>query len=134
MFLANGVLNQLGLRSGYAKALVAVLLAFIGALVTATSVGDQSLGDLSTKDWVLAAGAAIASGGMVWLVGNIDGVAGGIAKAVSAAATAGIASYLLATGADSAGGEAITSSEWLGIFSVAIVATGFVYQEKNDPE
>lgn len=127
----EGVLQQLGARTAYGKAIVAVLVAFVGSLIVATSVGDQSLGDLSTRDWAQAAGAALASGGLVWLVKNIPGVAGGVAKAVAAAATAGIASYLVATGADSAGGASVTSSEWLGILSVAIVATGFVYQEKG---
>lgn len=128
---ANGVLDQLGLKTNYGKAIIAILVAFIGSLIVATSVGDQSLGDLSTRDWAEAAGAALASGGMVWLVANIPGVAGGVAKSIAAAATAGIASYLVATGADSAGGVTVTSSEWLGILSVAIVATGFVYQEKG---
>ena len=127
----NGVLDGLGLKTNYGKAIVAIVVAFVGALIVATSVGDQSLGDLSTRDWAEAAGAALASGGMVWLVKNIPGVAGGVAKAIAAAATAGIASYLVATGADSAGGATVTSSEWLGILSVAIVATGFVYQEKG---
>lgn len=127
----NGVLDQAGLRTDYGKAIIGVLVAFIGALITATTVGDINLGDLAAKDWAYAAGAALASGAMIWLVKNIPGVAGGIAKAFAAAASAGIATYLLAASETSAGGENITQSEWLGILSTAIVATGLVYQEKG---
>lgn len=130
----NGVLDQAGLRTDYGKAIIGVLVAFIGALITATTVGEINLGDLAAKDWAYAAGAALASGAMIWLVKNIPGVAGGVAKAVAAAASAGIATYLLAASETSAGGENITQSEWLGILSTAIVATGLVYQEKGpDP-
>lgn len=128
---ANGVLAQLGLNTNYGKAIIGVLVAFIGALTTITTVGDQNLGDLSAHDWAYAAGAALSSGALIWLVSNIPGVAGGIAKAIAAAATAGIASFLLATTAESAGGEAVTQAEWLGIISVAIIGSGFVYQEKG---
>lgn len=129
--LQNGVLHAVGLRTDYGKAIVGVVVSFIGALIAATTVGDLNLGDLDTKDWVYAAGAALGSGAMIWLVSNIPGVLGGVAKAVWAAATAGIASYILAASETSAGGEAITQSEWLGILMVSIVATGFVYQEKG---
>lgn len=131
--LENGVLHGVGLRTDYGKAIVGVLVAFIGALITATTVGDVNLGDLDVKDWVYAAGAALGSGAMIWLVANIPGVMGGVAKAVWAAATAGVATYILAASETSAGGENITQSEWLGILMTAVVATGFVYQETNSP-
>lgn len=131
---ANGVLYQLGLRSQYGKAIIGLAVSFLGALVVATTVGNLNLGDLSTRDWVEAAGAALGSAAAIWLVSNIPGVMGGVAKAVWSAATAGIASYLLATTTDSAAGASVTSSEWLGIAIVIITATGFVYQEKGpDP-
>jgi hypothetical protein len=129
VLFANGVLYQVGLRSAYGKALVGVIVSFLGALVVATTVADRNLGDLSTRDWVEAVGAAIGSGAAIWLVSNIPGVMGGVAKAVWAAATSGIASYLLATTPDSAQGVNVSSSEWLGIAIVVITATGFVYQE-----
>lgn len=125
----NGVLSQIGLRSNYGKAIVGVLVAFIGALTTAVTVGDLNLSDLDVKDWVYAAGAALASGAMVALVSNIPGVLGGVAKALWSAATAGIATYILAASEGSALGENISQGEWLGIISTAIIASGFVYQE-----
>jgi hypothetical protein len=128
---ANGVLYQFGLRSNYAKALVGILVAFLGALVTAVTVGNLNLGDLTLHDWVEAVGAALGSGAAIWLVANIPGVMGGVAKAVWTAATAGIASFLLATMGQSAGGAAVTQGEWLGLAIVVITATGFVYQEKG---
>jgi hypothetical protein len=131
---ANGVLNQFGFNTNYGKAIIGVLVAFVGALTTAVTVGDLNLGDLSAKDWAYAAGAALASGAMVWLVSNIPGVLGSAAKAIWSAATAGIASYILAASEGSALGENISQGEWLGIISTAIVASGLVYQEKGpDP-
>jgi len=127
--LENGLLHGLGLRTNYGKAIIGVLLAFIGALTTAVTVGDLNLGDLAVKDWVYAAGAALASGAMIWLVANIPGVMGGIAKALWSALTAGIPAYILAASEGSALGENISQGEWLGIISTAIVASGFVYQE-----
>lgn len=132
--LENGVLDQLGLKTDYGKAIIGVLVAFIGALTTAVTVGDLNLSDLDAKDWVYAAGAALASGAMVALVSNIPGVLGSAAKALWSAATAGIATYILAASEGSALGENISQGEWLGIISTAIVASGLVYQEKGpDP-
>lgn len=131
---ANGVLQQFGAGSKYGKAVVGVLVAFLGALITAVTVGDISLGDLDAKDWVYAAGAALGSGAMIWLVSNVPGVLGGAAKAIWSAATAGVAAYILAASETSAAGEKISQSEWLGILLTAVVATGFVYQEGNGGE
>lgn len=129
--LDNGVLAGLGVNTNYGKAIIGVLVAFVGALTTAVTVGDLNLSDLDAKDWAYAAGAALASGAMVWLVSNIPGVLGSAAKAIWSAATAGIATYILAASENSALGENISQGEWLGIISTAIVASGLVYQEKG---
>lgn len=112
----------------YAKTLVALAVAAAGALLTALGPGDMSLGDLSTKSWIEAAIAVVGSAAAVHLVDNFAGVAGGIAKAASAALTAGLGALLLAMADESAAGANITQSEWLGVFVTAVLATGFVYQ------
>lgn len=120
----------------YAKTLVALVVAAAGALVTAIGPGDMSLGDLSTKSWIEAIIAVVGSAAAVHLVDNLTGVAGSIAKAVSAAATAGLGALLLAMANESAQGASVTQSEWLGVFITAVLATGFVYQttETNSPK
>lgn len=112
----------------YAKTLVALVVAAAGALVTAIGPGDMSLSDLSTKSWIEAVLAVLGSAAAVHLVDNFVGVAGSVAKAVSAAATAGLGALLLAMANESAAGSNITQSEWLGVFITAALATGFVYQ------
>jgi hypothetical protein len=120
----------------YAKTVVALVVAAAGALVTALGPGDMSLSDLSTKSWIEAAIAVVGSAAAVHLVDNFAGVAGSVAKAVSAALTAGLGALLLAMADESAGGAHITQSEWLGVFLTAVLATGFVYQttESNSPQ
>jgi hypothetical protein len=59
-------------------------------------------------------------------------VAGGIAKAVAAAATAGLGALLLAMDDTSALGSTVSQAEWLGVFITAVLATGFVYQTSDD--
>ncbi len=119
----------------YAKTAVALVVAAVGALLTALGPGDMSLGDLSTKSWIEALIAVVGSAAAVHLVDNFTGTAGGIAKAVSAALTAGLGALLVAMADESAAGANITQSEWLGVFLTAVLATGFVYQttETNSP-
>lgn len=112
----------------YAKTAVALVVAAVGALLTALGPGDMSLGDLSTKSWIEALIAVVGSAAAVHLVDNFTGTAGGIAKAVSAALTAGLGALLVAMADESAAGANITQSEWLGVFVTAVLATGFVYQ------
>ena len=118
----------MGNISDFGKALAGLLVAAAGALVVALGPGNLSLDDLSTRSWVEVLAAVLASAAGIHLISNIPGVAGGIAKAVWTAATAGVGALLLAMTADSAGGEAVTQAEWLGVFVVAITAAGVVYQ------
>jgi ribonuclease PH len=111
----------------YAKALVAVVVAALGALVVALGTGATDFGDISTESWLVAALAVLGSGGMVWLTEN--GPAAPYIKAVMAFLSAGIASLVLALDDD-----VVTRAEQLTALAAAIVATGFVYQIQNKPE
>lgn len=111
----------------YAKALVAVLVAAAGALVTALGTSpEQTLSNLDTGTWLVAVGSVLGSGGIVWLTQNVPGVAGGCVKAVVAFLSAGIASLVVAL-QDSV----VSQAEWLTAFGAAVVATGLVYQVRN---
>lgn len=109
--------------SGYGKALAAIAVSAIGALVVALGTGTTDFGDISTQQWLIAALAIIGSGGMVFLTEN--GPAAPAIKAVMAFLGAGIASLVI--GLDD---SFLTRSEQLTALSAAIVATGIVYQLK----
>lgn len=112
----------------HAKALVAVVVAALGALVTALGPGgDKELGDLSGQDWLVAALAVLGSGGLVWLVENTS--AAPVAKAIVAFLTAGFGSLVVALD-----DNVITQAEWITAIGAAVVATGFVYQVPNEPD
>lgn len=114
------------------KALAAIVVSAVGALITGLAGfgSDASLGDLDAKTWLIAAGTVLGSGGMVVVVENIHGIAGGVMKAIIAFLTAGVASLVVALD-----DKVITQAEWLTAFSAAAVATGFVYQltDKSSP-
>lgn len=110
-----------------AKAFVGVVVAFVGALITALGPGNTSLGDLTTQTWLVVVGTTLGSGALVAVVTNIHGVMGGVAKAVYAALSAGVPSLVAAFN-----DGVITQGEWLTAFSVAVVATGLVYQTSTD--
>jgi hypothetical protein len=112
----------------YLKAIAAIVVSAIGALVVALGTGNTDFGDIDTKHWLLAALAVLGSGGFVWLVENVPGVAGGIIKAVLAFLTAGIGSLVLALD-----DNILTRAEELTALSAAIAATGLVYQLTNKP-
>ena len=114
----------------HAKAIVGVLVAAAGALATALTVGDMNISDLDGRAWLNAILAVLGSGAAIWLIENSG--AAPVAKAISAALTAGIGSLLLAMDEASAGGQTVTQAEWLGVFVVAVTATGAVYQVTNE--
>lgn len=111
--------------NGYAKALAAVVVAALGAVVVALGTGATDIGDISTKSWLVAALAVLGSGGMVWLTEN--GPAAPYIKAVMAFLSAGIGSLVLALDDD-----VLTRAEQLTAVAAAIVATGIVYQVSDD--
>jgi hypothetical protein len=114
------------------KAIAGAVVAFAVALGSALTVGDMNIGDLDGRAWLNVALATLGSGAFVWLVENSG--AAPVAKAVTAAATAGIGALLLAMDEASAAGNVVTQAEWLGVFITAAVATGVVYQVKNEPK
>ena len=105
----------------YPKAILAVVVSALGALVVALGAGDTDFGDVDTKTWLIAAVAVLGSGGMVWLTQN--GPAAPYIKALIAFLSAGMASLVIALDDDH-----LTRAEQLTALSAAIVATGFVYQ------
>ena len=111
------------MTTGFVKALAAVVVSAAGALVVALGTGATEISDLDAKSWLIAAIAVLGSGGMVWIVENVAGIAGGVIKAVVAFLTAGFGSLVVALDDD-----VITQAEWLTAFAAAAVATGFVYQ------
>jgi hypothetical protein len=109
---------------GYAKAIIATVVAALGALGIALGAGATDFEDISTKSWLIAALAVLGSGGLVWLTEN--GPAAPAIKAVIAFLSAGIGSLVLALDDD-----VLTRAEQLTALAAAIVATGFVYQVAN---
>lgn len=105
----------------YLKAIAAIVVSALGALVVALGTGATDFGDISTQQWLIAAGAVLGSGGMVYLTEN--GPAAPAIRAVMAFLSAGIASLVLGLEDD-----VLTRAEQLTALAAAIVATGFVYQ------
>lgn len=111
----------------YAKALASIVVSALGALVVALGTGNTDFDAISTQQWLIALGAVLGSGGLVYLTEN--GPAAPAIKAVMAFLSAGIASLVLALEDD-----VLTRAEQLTAVTAAIVATGFVYQVANRPE
>jgi hypothetical protein len=111
----------------YAKALVAIVISAAGALAVALGTGNNgSLSNLDATHWLLALGAVLGSGGVVWFTQN--GAAHQYIKAVVAFATAGVAS--LVTGLQDGH---LTQAEILVAFVAAATAGAAVFQITNKP-
>jgi len=108
----------------YPKALLAVVVSALGALVVALGTGATDFGDIDLQTWLIAAGTVLGSGGFVWFTEN--GPAAPAIKAVVAFLTAGIGSLVIALDDD-----VLTRAEQLTALVAAITATGFVYQLKG---
>lgn len=111
--------------SPYIKALAAVIVSALGALVVALGTGATDFADISTQQWLIAAVTVLGSGGIVWLTQN--GPAAPAIKAVMAFLSAGLGSLVIALDDD-----VLTRAEQLTALAAAIVATGFVYQLQNE--
>ena len=107
----------------YFKALIALAVSIIAALVTALGTGATDFADIDTVTWLGVAGTILASGALVWWVENIPGTAGGIIKAVVAGFGAAIASMVTALDDD-----IFTRVEQLTALSAFLVALSAVYQ------
>lgn len=112
----------------YAKALAALAVAIIAALVTALGTGNTDFGDIDTQTWLIAAGSVLASGALVWFVENVPGVAGGIIKAVVGGLTPAVAALTVALD-----DHMLTRAEQLTALSAFVVGLSAVYQVKNTP-
>lgn len=109
------------------KAGIALLAAIAAALVTAYT-GKTDFGDISTATWLVALGTVLASGALVAFVDNVEGVAGGIIKAVIGAFGAAIA--VLVTAYDD---NLLSAEEKITAVSAFVAALALVYQIP-DPE
>lgn len=113
----------------YAKALVAILVAALGALTVALGTGNNgTFGSVDTKHWLVAALAILGSGGLTAALTNIQGVAGGMAKAIVAFLSGGIGTLVIALNDGH-----ISQAEWLTAASVAVLAGAAVYEKANTP-
>src|SRR4249920_504414 len=97
----------------YIKALAAVVVSALGAVVVALGTGATDFGDISTQQWLIAAGAVLGSGGLVWLTEN--GPYAPTIKAIIAFLSAGISSLVL--GLDD---SHLTRAEQLTALSAAV--------------
>jgi hypothetical protein len=114
------------INSPYAKAILATIVATIGALVTALGPGSHNLGDLTTQTWLVAVGSILSSGALVWWTEN--GPWHPYIKTVLASAGAFVTSLITAFN-----DGVVTQGELLTAISAAIVATGLVMQAANTP-
>jgi hypothetical protein len=114
----------------YIKAVIALAMAILAALVTALGTGNTDFSDIDLQTWLIALGTVLASGALTYLVQNIQGVAGGIIKAVVAAFGAAIAS--LVTSLDD---RVLSTVEQVTAISAFVGALALVYQIPNaEPE
>ena len=108
----------------YVKAIAAVVVSAVGALVVALGTGNTDFNDISAQGWLIAGGAVLASGGLVWFTEN--GSAAPYIKAVMGGLTAAIASLTVALDDD-----ILTRAEELTALGAFVVGLGIVYQLKN---
>jgi hypothetical protein len=110
----------------YLKAIAALVVAVIAALITALGTGTTDFGDLDAQTWLIALATVLASGALVWWTENIQGIAGGIIKAVVGALGAAIAALIPALD-----DKVISNVEWLTALSAFVVGLAAVYQIPN---
>lgn len=108
----------------YIKAILAIVVSAAAALITALGTGNTDFGDISAQGWLIAAGAVLASGGLVWFTQNTK--AAPAIKTVMGFLSAGVATLVIALDDNH-----ITQAEWITALSAAVVATGLVYQAKD---
>lgn len=112
---------------GFIKAGIALLVAILAALTTAVT-GKTDFGDIDTQTWLVALGFILASGALTAFVENVEGVAGGIIKAVIGAFGAAIA--VLVTAYDD---NLISPEEKITALSAFVAGLALIYQIP-DPE
>lgn len=111
----------------YVKAGGTLVVAILAALVTALGPDSaQDFGDVDTQTWLIALGAVLASGAAVWWVENVQGVAGGIIKAVIGGLSPAVTALIV--GLDD---HVLTRVEQVTALSAFVVGLTAVYQLKN---
>lgn len=110
----------------YIKAAVALVVAILAALAQALGPGTTKFSDLDTQTWLVILGTVLASGALVAFVENVEGLAGGIIKAVIGAFGAGIAALVTALDDD-----VLTTYEFVTAISAFVVGLSLVYQIPN---
>ena len=112
----------------YTKAIAALVAAILTAL--ATGVGNGTLDDIDGQGWVKIALVVLGGSAATWFAENVEGVAGGVIKAVLGAATAFLTALSVAYENDGV----ISQGEYLTALGAALVALTAVYQLRNVPE
>jgi hypothetical protein len=111
----------------YVKAIVALLAAVAAAI--ATGVGNGALDQLDFGQWVGVALTILTGTAATWFAENVEGVAGGIIKAILGAAT----SLLTAVQVGWQNDGMISQGEWFAAAAAALLALTAVYQLRNTP-
>lgn len=114
----------------YTKAIVALIMAALAAVGQA--VGNGSISDLSTHDWVRAIIVFLGTGAVTWFAAN--GAAAPIIKALLGAAGAGLTAWTVAYENDVPAQGVVGQGEWLGIALAVVSALTVIYQFANRPE
>lgn len=109
----------------YVKAGVALAVAVAAAITTAFT-GKTDFSDIDLQTWLIALGSVLASGALVAFVENVEGVAGGIIKAVIGAF--GVTVTSLVTSLDD---RVLTQAEVVTALSAFVVGLSLVYQIPN---
>ncbi len=115
----------MGSWQGYAKAIVALVVAVLTAIVA--GVGNGDIGDLGTYDWIKIALLVLGGTAATWFAQNVTGLAGGIIKAFLAAGTAGLTA--LAVGFEN--DNVWSQGELLTAVAASLVALTLTYQVPN---
>ena len=113
----------------YTKALVALVMAVLTALIQA--LGNGAVGDLTGHDWVRVALVILGGTAATWFAEN--GAAAPIIKGILGAATAGLTAWTVAYENDVPALGHVSQGEWLGVALAVFAALTAVYQLSNQP-
>ena len=111
----------------YTKAIVALVAAVATAI--ATGVGNGALDQLDFGQWVGVALTVLSGTALTWFAENVDGLAGGVIKAVIGSATA----FLTAVQVGWQNDGVVSQGEWFAAVAAGLVALTAVYQLRNVP-
>lgn len=116
----------------WAKAFTALILAVITAI--AAAVGNGSLDDLNTGEWVKVAIVILGGSALTQFVENVPGVFFGVIKSLIGAATAGLTAWTVVYENDVPGLHVVSQGEWLTVAIAVVTALAAVYQIPEPPK